>query len=209
MNYSAKSNIYKTVDIKCAKTRENVLVVFGLMMFTVLFVFSLLLSPRIVIGSSMYPTLNSKSDSNDIVYILKQRNYRRGDIVVLEKNHTQSDSDVIKRVIGMEGEKISIKLDDDGYYRVYINDKVYNESYISNLNDMQNCHTHFVNYLNKNGITQDYIVVPKGEIFVLGDNRAVSLDSSVYGTRKVSEVEGRVVIVIPEHNHFFSLRVVW
>ena len=209
MNYSSKSNIYKTVEIKCAKTRENVLVVFGLMLFAILVAFSLLLSPRKVVGSSMYPTLNSSSNASDIVYIIKQTTYRRGDIVVLEKNNTQSSSDVIKRVIGLAGEKISIKKDLDGYYKIFINDKVYEENYISSKLDMQICYNHFKSYLSHKGITEDYITVNKGEIFVLGDNRGVSLDSSVYGTRKVSEVEGRVLIVIPDSNRFFSLKIIW
>ncbi len=209
MNYSVKSNIYKTVEVKCAKTRENVLVVFGLMLLSVLFAFSLLLSPRLVVGSSMYPTLNSKSNSSDIVYIFKQKQYRRGDIVVLEKNNTQSSSDVIKRVIGLAGEKISIKKDSDGYYKVFINDIVYEEDYIANINAMKTCYTNFENYLTKNNITTNYIIVPENEVFVLGDNRGVSYDSSSYGTRKTSEIEGRVFIVIPEHNHFFSLRIIW
>ena len=123
MNYIEKSNIYLTVEKKCAKTRESVLVVLGLMLVSIMIFFSIILSPRIVSGSSMYPTLNSKS-SGDIVYIFKQRTYRRGDIVVLEKNETQSHSDVIKRVIGVAGDRIEVKLDKDNYYKIFINDKV-------------------------------------------------------------------------------------
>ena len=209
MNYSVKSNIYKTVEYKCSKTRENVLVVFGLMLIAILVAFTLILSPRLVVGSSMYPTLNSNSNSNDIVYILKQKDYRRGDIIVLEKNHTQTDSDVIKRVIGVEGDKISIKKDEDGFYKVFINDIAYNEDYISNKYDMKTCYNNFQNYLSSNGISENYITIEKGYVFVLGDNRKVSLDSSIYGPRKITEIEGRVFIVIPDRNHFFSIRIIW
>ena len=64
---------------------------------------------------------------------------------------------MIKRIIGLPKDKITI-LEGD----VYINDKKQDEEYILD------------------GFTSGYLedfVVPENQIFVMGDNRAVSLDS--------------------------------
>ena len=211
MDYSTKSNIYKTVDVKCAKTRASVLVVFSLMLISILFAIALFLSPRIVEGISMRPTFNATTNSGDIVYIIKQRAYHRGDIVVLSKNETQSNRDVIKRIIGIEGDKVEIREELNGLCKVYINNKPYNEDYVSSQQDIKNTKKDFDSYRKSHNITENYITVGKGEIFVLGDNRAsfASYDSADYGTRKVSEVEGRVLIVIPDSTRFFSLKIFW
>ena len=210
MDYVNKSNVYATVKEKSAKTNSHVLLVFCSLVCCIMFLFSILLVPKMVKGSSMYPTINAYSDSSsyDVVYILKQYNYGCGDIVVLKKNETQSQSDVIKRIVAMGGDKVSILMDSDGFYKVYVNDVALNEPYIASKQDMQVCYANFRAYLSQSGATKNYLVLGVDEIFVLGDNRANSLDSSNYGPRKLSEIEGRVVLVVPQKNKL-AFKIIW
>ena len=136
--------------------------------------------PTIVKQTSMQDTLNP----NDYI-IMYRRAYsgdkepKRGDIVIF-KSELQDENGknklLIKRVIGLPGDKITIN---DG--KVYINDKEYDESYL------------------KDGYTTGSVnnfKVPKGEYFVMGDNRVVSIDSrySDVGCIKKDAIKGRAVL---------------
>ena len=136
--------------------------------------------PTIVKQTSMQDTLNP----NDYI-IMYRRAYsgdkepKRGDIIIF-KSELQDENGknklLIKRVIGLPGDKITIN---DG--KVYINDKEYDESYL------------------KDGYTTGSVnnfKVPKGEYFVMGDNRVVSIDSrySEVGCIKKDAIKGRAVL---------------
>lgn len=136
--------------------------------------------PTIVKQTSMQDTLNP----NDYI-IMYRRAYsgdkdpKRGDIVIFKsklQDENGKDKLLIKRVIALPGDKITIN---DG--KVYINDKEYDESYL------------------KDGYTTGSVnnfKVPKGEYFVMGDNRAVSIDSrySEVGCVKKDAIKGRAVL---------------
>lgn len=85
----------------------------------------------------------------------------------------------IKRIIGTEGDHVEIKDD-----KVYLNDKLLQEDYLN-----QNVPTNMGTY----GVYSD-IVVPKGYVFVLGDNREHSVDSRCFGCVPISKIEGKVWI---------------
>ena len=86
---------------------------------------------------------------------------------------------LVKRVIGVGGDKIKIH-----NKRVYVNDKLIDEKYLNKEN------------INNTEGEMD-IVVPKGKVFVLGDNREVSLDSRYesVGFINVSDIVGKPFIL--------------
>ncbi len=83
---------------------------------------------------------------------------------------------LIKRVIGLPGETITIK---EG--NVYINDKMLDQSFT------------------KDGYTDgdiENLKIPEGELFVMGDNRLVSIDSRLaeVGCVKIDDVLGKAFV---------------
>ena len=118
----------------------------------ILFIYAFL-SPSKVMGDSMNPTL----ENGDIVFSLspKFKQYERGDIVTIDS--VAAEKNIIKRIIGIGGDTIRIETG-----RVYVNGELLKEDYI-NLWEAE--------------IEPMEVEVPKGYIFVLGDNRDVSRDS--------------------------------
>ena len=102
---------------------------------------------------------------------VKARKIHRGDIVVF-KDPTEPLSFCVKRVIALAGDKVEIK---NG--KLYLNDKTQTESYVRER----------MVYLFPTKI------VPQEHIFVLGDNRNLSDDSSVWGFLPIENVVGEGV----------------
>lgn len=121
----------------------------------------------IVDGPSMLNTI----EDGDRIFYAKMMKPETGDIVVVE---TIEGIKIIKRVIGLEGDKVEIK---SGV--LYVNGKEIEEDYIKEPmydTDMES------------------IVVPKNEIFVMGDNRNISADSRLYGTFDLDkDYKGKVI----------------
>jgi len=132
--------------------------------------------------TSMVATL----EPNDLVLVekisYKLHKPQRGDVVVFVPPNDPTQR-YIKRVIGLPGETIKIQ---NGI--VYINGKPLNEPYISSS-------------------MPDYPEekIPQDSVFVMGDNRAVSLDSRSFGPIKISSIIGRAILVYWPINHFQTL----
>lgn len=121
---------------------------------------------------SMQPTLHE----GELLVVYKWA-YRfgepyRGDIIVFHHNR-QPPEDYIKRVIGLPGDRVTIR---GG--QVYINGEAIDEPYIASP-----------------PAYDGEWVVPEGHLFVLGDNRNRSSDSHVWGFVPMSDVVGRAVVV--------------
>jgi signal peptidase I len=135
-----------------------------------------LFAPTIVDGESMMHTLKNHERLivNKIVYILGHP--KRGDIVVF---HATEDKDFIKRVIGVAGDRIEMKDD-----VLYVNGKVVEEPYLEKNKSL---------WTGPGPYTNDFIVeeVPKGTVYVLGDNRQNSTDSRMLGPIPEDQIVGR------------------
>jgi signal peptidase I len=105
-----------------------------------------------VTGSSMSPTLAN----DDVVLCIRTSHYKRGDIVAFHYNNKV----LLKRVIGLPGDIIEIS--EDG--TVSVNGGELEEDYISGK------------ALGECDIEMPY-KVPENRLFVMGDHRAVSIDS--------------------------------
>ncbi len=125
--------------------------------------------------NSMTPTVLDGS----VVTIYKTKEVDRFDIIVFQDKEVYSEV-LIKRVIGVAGDEISIG--EDGVLRV--------------KNDVEGEKTYKEYYINYG----ENIVLPptkiqEGQLFVLGDNRIISHDSSEFGAISESSVWGKVVRV--------------
>lgn len=137
------------------------------------------IKPTIIKESSMQPTLYE----NDYIFLSKQAynlfgDPEYGDIIVFHSD-IESDNgkkkDLIKRIIGLPGDVISVV---DGV--VYRNDEALKESYT-----MEDYTT---------GQIIEY-EVPEGMMYVMGDNRRVSLDSRSedIGAVPIDDIMGKAV----------------
>ena len=120
-------------------------------------------------GSSMDKTLH---EGNIMILNLLDNRFTREEIIVADKS--VEGSLIIKRIIGLPGEKISCK---DGV--IYINDKKYKDTYAY-------------------GETSDFdeITLKDDEFFLLGDNRLVSLDSRYFGPVSKKAIMGSTNIIV-------------
>jgi signal peptidase I len=124
-------------------------------------------------GKSMYPTLN-EGNHNDRVVIERfkhyTKDYKRRDIIILKAHNLDKDI-LIKRIIGLPKDTVEIKSG-----KVYVNGEVLKED-----------------YLPEGVITNPNmkIVVPEGDVFVLGDNRGNSTDSRIIGPVKFDDILGK------------------
>lgn len=138
--------------------------------------------PIIIQQESMQPTFYS----NDYVIISKQAytlfgEVEHGDVIVFSTDLLDTEGNtkhLIKRIIGLPGDTIEIKM---GY--VYRNGEKIDEPYV-----------------NEQGLSGEMgpVIVEEGKMFVLGDNRRVSQDSrsSELGQIDQEAIVGKVVLRI-------------
>ena len=156
-----------------------------IIMLTLTILMSNFLATATVDGLSMYPTYNDQ----DLLLIFKTTDVDYGDVVTIWSDNLNEY--LCKRVIGMPGDNIKIS---DG--RLYLNGNLYMESYI------------------REKMTEEYnidIVVEPDKVFVMGDNRNVSLDSRELGAIPKDNIVGVSVLNVTKKLHinkFYMLKFV-
>lgn len=127
-----------------------------------------------IVGKGMSNTLIPR---DFFIVNIFTKDYKRGDIIIYERNKMIN----ISRIAALPGEKIEIKELPEGTSSVYINDEKLNEPYITNTNY-------------KKSPKMEYLsaTVPEGYYYVLGDNRANSLDSRFYGAVNKDLIKGKI-----------------
>jgi signal peptidase I len=155
---------------------EWVLIVAGAVLVAIV-IRTFVLQAFYIPSSSMEPTLkiNDKVLVNKLSY--KFHDINRGDIVVFERPPGETDpkiKDLIKRVIGLPGDSIEAH---DGH--VFVDGRLLKEPYLP------------VGLEIKPLARQ---TVPSNSIFVMGDNRPASKDSTVFGPISKKLVVGRAFL---------------
>lgn len=147
-----------------------------IILIAVILIRSFIVTPVRVNGPSMDKTLKDK----EIMILNKLADIKRGKIVVVDIGSEK----VIKRVIGLPGDSIYCT---DG--KLYVNDKLYEEDYTS---------TATLDF------TKEYL--KDDEYFVMGDNRAVSMDSRTFGPVKKEQILGVSDFVLFPFNRFGKVK---
>ena len=123
-----------------------------------------------IYGKSMNGTL----DSGDIVISVKSTGFETGDVIAFYYNNNI----LVKRVMANPGDWVD--LDKEG--NVYVNNVLVDEPYLD------------AKSYGETNIELPY-QVPEGKIFVLGDNRSVSIDSrnTAIGCVAEEQIVGKIV----------------
>ena len=128
----------------------------------------------------MFPTFKDKEQLVAEKLTLKYKKPERGEVVIFE-HPTQKGELIIKRIIGMPGERLIIK---NG--SVYINDNILNEPYLAKGTVTEG------NVLIKEN---NEFVIPDNNYVLMGDNRGKSTDSRYWGTININGMVGRGLFV--------------
>ncbi|WP_270335206.1 signal peptidase I [Streptococcus infantarius] len=154
------------------KIRSTVFMLIVVAAFAILVAMLYLPTLRIY-GKSMKGML----DSGDVVLTVKSNHFRTGDIVAFYYNNNI----LVKRVIAESGDWVNITKDGT----VYVNSKKIKEAYIEHKS------------YGETNIKFPY-QVSENRIFVLGDNRSVSIDSrnTSVGTVSDEQLVGKLIFRI-------------
>ena len=167
-----------------AKMREVIewLEILSSALIIVVIVFGFIFRVATISGTSMLNTLH-----NEEMVIITNLFYtpKQGDIVVISRNiensvisESEGSGPIIKRVIATENQTVDI---DFLQGIVYVDGKALQENYISTPTTTK----HDIEFP---------VTVPKGHIFVLGDNRGVSLDSRSSNIGENGMIDERYVL---------------
>jgi signal peptidase I len=162
----------------------------GIALLLALFVRSFVVEAFTIPSSSMEPTLlvGDYLIANRLAYVVKVpfadtvlfrlSKPQRGDIIIF-RYPVDPDMDFVKRVIGVEGDKVEVR------DRVlYVNDA-----------RAADIHAYFMPGAHSEGDNSGPVTVPKDSYFVMGDNRENSSDSRFWGFVRTRDLVGKAEII--------------
>lgn len=130
----------------------------------------------VIPSGSMVPTLQvgDRVLANKFIYDFSDP--ERGDVIVFESLEMEGQ-DLIKRVVGTPGDTVAVR---EG--TLYVNGEPRQEEYVNQQGS---------------GLSppQERITIPEDSVFVMGDNRANSADSRVFGPVPEENIEGEAFVI--------------
>jgi signal peptidase I len=163
-------------DINIVKELLSLIIYIGAIVLLCYFIITFVGCRARVDGNSMNPTLQN----NDSLWVdkisYKIGDPKRFDVIIFDYDE---NTDYVKRIIGLPGEKV--RIDQDG--NIYINDEILEENYGNERIRSTNI-----------GRASQTIMLGEDEYFVLGDNRNNSSDSRYadVGNVKREDIVGKV-----------------
>ena len=173
-----------------AKSLRDWIIVVVVALFAALMIRVFVFQQFYISGPSMQTTLydNNRVLVNKLSY--KLHGIGRGDVVVFDRvttsGGTVNHDDLIKRVIALGGDTLEIKK-----CVVILNGVALEEKYLDAQDVAQvdlNSRCRVANLAEQ--------IIPKGKIFVMGDNRSESFDSRMFGPIDEDLVVGRAFMIV-------------
>ena len=157
--------------------------IFCALMIVLLLLNTFVVKLAIVDGRSMYPTLHDRQ-----LLLVLRTGYQpqKGDVVVIHTGEGLFDRTyIVKRVIGVSGDRVKIDYDTD---TVTVNEIPIDEPYL-NYEEADPLEP-------RDDRTVVSLTVPEGAVFVMGDNRNHSADSrsEKYGPIATERILGKVIL---------------
>lgn len=135
---------------------------------------SFVIQPFVIPTGSMEPTLipGDRVLVNKFIYRFRQP--QPGDVIVFIAP-SDATRDFIKRIVAVAGQKVEMRQG-----KVYVDGKPRLEPYLSPRSDVRDFGP---------------VVVPQGNVFVMGDNRTESFDSRWFGPLQEKKILGEAFVV--------------
>jgi len=183
--YTGPSVLAPGASDRGRRVANKLLIPLSLLFFVVVLLFYVFFTAFTVRGESMEPTL---LDGDRLFVTKSYRTPARGDIVVFETlDERNREEDLVKRVIALPGDTIEVR---QGI--ALVNGAVEDTA-----------------RLNTSPYDQTYVRPTKigpGQIFVLGDNRPIALDSRQLGPVPIFSVKGKAVYLFGPITRLRALR---
>lgn len=173
------------VDDRGDRVARKILIPMVVLFVAVVVVFYVLFSVTVVDGESMEPSL---LDSDRVLTTKTYSQAHRGDVVVFRTiDGSNNRSDLIKRVMAIEGDTVSV------------------ENGVATVNGVVE-DTASVRLSEYDRSSVAALTVGPGTVFVMGDNRPISLDSRDIGAVPLEAIRGRAVFLFAPINRTRVIR---
>jgi signal peptidase I len=146
------------------------------------------MEPNLLIGDHLIVNKMSLAPAATAIEraVLPRRDIRRGDVIVF-KSPEEPDRDLIKRVIGLPGDRLELRRK-----LMYVNGNRLDEPFVKFLEPLASDAP-----TRPGDPREEYgpVTVPEGQYFMMGDNRDNSQDSRFWGFLPASYVKGRALFI--------------
>jgi len=143
---------------------------------------NLLIGDHLIVNKMVFSSASTGAER----LLLPRRPIQRGDVIVF-KSPEQPDRDLIKRVIGLPGDRLELRRK-----KIHINGKPIDEPYAEFRPS-----TATEDAPRTDDLLEEYgpVTVPENQYFMMGDNRDNSRDSRYWGFLPLSYVKGHALFI--------------